>query len=348
MLAKETDEREVERLAALRSYRILDTEPERAFDDLALLASQICGAPMALITLVDADRQWFKARVGVAMSETSRSVSFCAHAMLQRDLFIIPDARDDVRFQANPLVTGEPGIRFYAGASLSSADGHPLGALCVTDRVPRRLRADQLEALYAIRRQAEAQLELRRNLAELQTALAARDRAEAAQARLVTELRGALDDVSRLSALMPFCSTCELNMVIPADPRAVPPVTEGIAQLLREKGWSDDQLMSVELAATEALTNAIRHGCGNDPSKKVQCVVTCNRSDGEVGIVIRDPGQGFDSTAVANPLEPENLLKAGGRGVFLINQLMDEVGFKDGGREVEMKKKRADSRNAAR
>jgi anti-sigma regulatory factor (Ser/Thr protein kinase) len=339
MLAKETDEREFERLAALRSYRILDTEPERAFDDLALLASQICGAPMALITLVDADRQWFKARLGVALSETSRSVSFCAHAMRHRDLFIVPDARDDVRFQTNPLVTGEPGIRFYAGASLASAEGHPLGSLCVIDRVPRRLRADQLEALDAIRRQAEAQLELRRNLMELQTALAERDRAETAQTRLVTELREALDDVSRLSALIPFCSTCELNMVIPADPRAVPPVTEGIAQLLRQKGWSDDQIMSVELATTEALTNAIRHGCGGDPSKKVQCVVTCDQSDGEVGIVIRDPGQGFDSTAVANPLEPENLLKAGGRGVFLINQLMDEVGFKDGGREVEMKKR---------
>lgn len=343
MFASDIDDRqdakEAERLAALRSYRILDTEPERAFDDLALLASQICAAPMALITLVDADRQWFKARIGVAVPETARSVSFCAHAMLQKDLFIIPDALDDQRFRANPLVTGEPGIRFYAGASLTSAEGQPLGSLCVIDRVPRRLRQDQLEALDAIRRQAEAQLELRRNLIELQSALAARDSAEAAQTQLVAELREALDNVSRLAALIPFCSACKLNMIIPADPRAVPPVTEGLAQLLKEKGWADDQIMGVELAVTEALTNAIRHGCNNDPTKHVQCIVTSDEP-GQIGIVIRDPGPGFDSSQVANPLDPENLLKAGGRGVFLINQLMDEVEFNDGGREVEMRKRK--------
>jgi anti-sigma regulatory factor (Ser/Thr protein kinase) len=330
---------EAARLAALRQYKILDTEPERAFDDLALLASQICSAPMALITLVDADRQWFKSRVGVTRTETPRSVSFCAHAMMQRELFIIPDARDDQRFRENPLVTGEPGIRFYAGASLASSEGQPLGSLCVVDRVPRTLREDQLEALDALRRQAEAQLELRRNLFELQAALAARDRAEEAQAHLIGELREALDNVSRLSAMIPYCSTCRFNIVIPADPRAVPPVTEGIAQMLREKQWSDKEIMSVELAVTEALTNAIRHGCGGDPSKHVQCCVTCD-DPGEVGIVIRDAGPGFDTTSVPDPLAPENLLKAGGRGVFLINQLMDEVGFRDEGREVQMRKRR--------
>ncbi len=335
-------ENEAARLAALRRYKILDTDPERAFDDLALLASQVCAAPMALITLVDADRQWYKARVGVSATETPRSVSFCAHAMQQRALFVIPDARDDLRFRENPLVTGEPGIRFYAGASLTSPEGHPLGSLCVVDRVPRRLRDDQLEALDALRRQVEAQLELRRNLLELQAALAARDHAEDAQLRLVGELRTALDNVSRLSGLIPFCSTCRFNMVIPADPRAVPTVTEGVAQMLRDKRWQDDDVMAVELAVQEALTNAIRHGCGGDPRKQVQCCVTAD-DPGEVVIVIRDPGQGFDSTTIADPLAPENLLKSGGRGVFLINQLMDTVGFRDGGREVEMRKRRADA-----
>src|SRR5512134_3414687 len=102
------EDSETARLAALRQYRILDTEPERAFDDLALLASEICGTPIALITLVDADRQWFKARTGLAETQTSRAVSFCAHAIKQPDLFVIQDASKDERFRDNPFVTGGP------------------------------------------------------------------------------------------------------------------------------------------------------------------------------------------------------------------------------------------------
>jgi two-component system NtrC family sensor kinase len=105
---------EAARLAALRRYRVLDTEPEQRFDDLAMLASQVCGTPIALITLVTADRQWFKARIGVSVTGTSRSVSFCSHAMEQRALFVIPDTRNDERFRNNPMVIGEPNIRFYA------------------------------------------------------------------------------------------------------------------------------------------------------------------------------------------------------------------------------------------
>lgn len=330
---------ETARLAALRRYRILDTDPEQQFDDLTMLASQVCGAPIALITLVDAYRQWFKSRVGTTTTETSRSVSFCAHAMLQRGLFVIPDAREDARFRDNPLVIGDMNLRFYAGASLTSREGEPLGSLCVIDRVPRTLTDEQAAALDALRRQVEAQLELRRNLMELETALQARERAEQAQQKLVDELRHALDEVTKLSALIPLCSACHFNMVIPADPAAISTVTDGLERVLRDHNWSDDDVMRVELAVREALANAIRHGCGNDPSKQVQCCVTYDAS-GEVGIVIRDPGPGFEPTAVPDPMAGDNMFKSSGRGVYLINQLMDAVGFRDGGREVEMRKRR--------
>ena len=330
---------EAGRLAALRRYRILDTEPERGFDDLALLASHICGTPMALITLVDEHRQWFKARVGVPVSETSRAISFCAHAIQQRDLFVVPDAREDARFRDNPQVTGDPHIRFYAGAPLVTPDGHALGTLCVVDRTPRTLTPEQLQALEALRRQVEAQLELRLNLIDLERALTQRDAAEAEQAKLFAELKDAHENVRRLSALMPYCSTCQFTMTIPADPAAIPTVTDGVTQVLQEKQWAEEDVMAVELALQEAVANAIRHGCAGDRTKQLQCSVTCDEA-GEIVITVRDPGSGFDPAAVPDPLAPQNMLKPSGRGIFLINGLMDEVQYADGGRELQMKKKK--------
>jgi PAS domain S-box-containing protein len=169
---------EAARLEALQRYAILDTVPEQEFDDLARLAALICGTPIALVSFVDAERQWFKAKVGLQLSETPRDVSFCAHALLKPDVLVIPDTLADERFRANPLVTGEPHIRFYAGAPLVTHDGHALGTICVTDRVPRDLGQPQREALKALSRLAVAELQLRRGVSDLSHAIRERHRAE--------------------------------------------------------------------------------------------------------------------------------------------------------------------------
>ncbi len=170
---------EAARLAALRSLDIVDTAPEEAFDDLAALAASICQTPLAFISLVEEDRQWFKSRVGwTAASETPRDVSFCGHAILRPDLLIVPDAAADARFADSPLVSGDPLIRFYAGAPLTTPDGHALGTLCVIDHRPRDLTADQAQALRILGRQATALILMRRGLAELTRSTEERRRAD--------------------------------------------------------------------------------------------------------------------------------------------------------------------------
>jgi PAS domain S-box-containing protein len=154
------------RVAALARYEILDTEPEREFDDLTRLAAHVCDAPMARISFVDRKREWFKARFGVRETGGPRDTSFCGHAILEDDVMVVPDAAADERFADGPLVSGVSGIRFYAGAPLKTADGHALGTICVMDRKPRDLTAEQLAALRALSRQVVAQLELRRRLLE--------------------------------------------------------------------------------------------------------------------------------------------------------------------------------------
>ena len=158
---------EAERLRLLKQYRILDTHSERAFDELTQLAAAICGTPIALITLVDEHRQWFKSRVGMDDEETPRQVSFCAHAIVQPDLLVVEDATRDRRFADNPLVTADGGIRFYAGAPLSVGDGLALGTLCVADRQPRQLSPEQRHALRVLGGAVLSQIQLRAALQDL-------------------------------------------------------------------------------------------------------------------------------------------------------------------------------------
>ena len=163
---------EASRLRALADYHILDTQPEQAFDDLTRLAAQICGCPIALVTLVDAKRQWFKSRLGFSESETPREHSFCAHAIADPiNLLVVPDASVDQRFADNPYVTERDGIRFYAGAPLLSSQADALGTLCVLDRAPKKLTEEQLGALRILGRQVSYLLELRRISRALAAAL---------------------------------------------------------------------------------------------------------------------------------------------------------------------------------
>ncbi|MDH5512622.1 MAG: diguanylate cyclase [Gammaproteobacteria bacterium] len=153
---------ETARLRALRAFAVLDTPPERAFDDLTALAAQVCKRPIALVSLVDADRQWFKSRRGLDVAETPRDVAFCAHAILHpTEVMVVPDTQRDERFVDNPLVAGAPHLRFYAGAPLVTASGEALGTLCVLDREPGDMSAEEIEALQALARGAMALLEQR-------------------------------------------------------------------------------------------------------------------------------------------------------------------------------------------
>ncbi|GAB3245032.1 sensor domain-containing diguanylate cyclase [Chitinimonas naiadis] len=167
-MAASLPQNEAARLEALNRYAILDTLEERAYDDITYLASHICQVPIAAISLIAAERQWLKSKVGLDASEMAREFSFCSHAILNPgEVMVVNDATHDHRFQANPMVLGDPHIRFYAGAPLVTAEGEALGTICVVDRIPRKIDAREQAALQALSRQVMAQLELRRLVAEL-------------------------------------------------------------------------------------------------------------------------------------------------------------------------------------
>jgi diguanylate cyclase (GGDEF)-like protein len=172
---------EQERLEALRRTELLDSPPEPEFDELVEIAAAACNVPMSVVSLIDEKRQWFKATFGFHEKETARELSFCDHAIRQEGIMLVEDATEDPRLRNNPSVTGETGVRFYAGVPIESPDGYPLGTLCVFDKKPRSLTAEQKTVLLALARQANTSIELRMQRRELERALLA---AEDARARL--------------------------------------------------------------------------------------------------------------------------------------------------------------------
>ncbi|AWH36447.1 sensor domain-containing diguanylate cyclase [Stenotrophomonas sp. ZAC14D1_NAIMI4_6] len=189
MIKPDKPANEAQRLDALYRYRILDSEREKSFDDLVVIAKAVCGTSMAAVTLIDVERQWFKSIQGIDATENLRSESMCGHAILQpRELMVVEDAQQDIRFHDNPVVTGDPHVRFYAGAPLISSDGLPLGTLCVFDPTPQHLAPDKAEALAALSRQVMLVMELRRFALDIQSHMVQRDDYE----RLLSEYHDVL------------------------------------------------------------------------------------------------------------------------------------------------------------
>lgn len=179
---------EAARIEALRQYQILDTPMEQCYDDLAQLASFICACPIAVISLVDQNRQWFKSKVGMTASETERDISFCTHTILELDVMVVKDATADDRFRCSPLVTAEPHICFYAGVPLVNSNGYALGAFCVIDNKPRELSPEQIQALRTLARQAMMLMDYR---------------------RASNSLAEALRNLKTLHGLLPICASCK-------------------------------------------------------------------------------------------------------------------------------------------
>ncbi|MEI2580833.1 GAF domain-containing sensor histidine kinase [Scytonema sp. PRP1] len=236
-------ENEMARLEALRQYQILDTICEAAYDDLTLLAAQICGTPIALISLIDDCRQWFKSKVGLDVESTPRDLAFCAHAIQQpNEILIVPDTLLDHRFATNPLVTSDPYIRFYAGAPLITPEGYVLGTLCVIDRVPRQLSLEQVQALRTLSRQVIAQLELRRNLDKL-------ERITTAERQQIEDLISALSHDMRTPLL---ATRATLRAILGG---AFGPLRETWAHVLEDCRQANEDLLKL----VEALVNISRH-----------------------------------------------------------------------------------------
>jgi two-component sensor histidine kinase len=338
------DWNEADRLAALHSYRVVDTQSDADFIDFVQIASEVCKAPVALVSLIDTGRQWFAAELGLGIRETPLDMSICAHAILQRDVFVVPDLALDSRFDCNPLVTGEAKLRFYAGALLKTSEGLPLGTICILDTKPRPagLTERQRNTLKALARQVMVQLELRRALAEKELLVQevhhrVKNSLTMVQSLLTLQARAAKDEdaaqqlresASRVRTfgamhehLYRFSGATEVDLAqylgtLLDDQQA------GMASTLagRTIALQADTLMwpaadtpQVGLVALELVTNALKYGSG-----EVRVTV---RQDGEsIVLSVED-----DGTALPADFDPS---QSHGLGMRLVTSLLQARGGK--------------------
>ena len=248
------------RLAALHQYGVLDSPKEPAYDDITRLAAHVCQVPTALISFVDKDRQWFKSAIGLDVTQTPTNVSICAHALLEDGLFIVPDTLEDERFKNNPLVIGEPHLRFYAGALLVSLNGTPLGTLCVLDYVPRELTAYQVEMLRALARQVMTLLELRRLVAEKDRALKEQQRLEETLIAAKQEADAANKAKDRFFAVLSHELRAPLHPALMIS--AALATDEGIPERFREDLQVVHRNIELEASLIDSMLDLTRIGNG--------------------------------------------------------------------------------------
>ena len=283
MPAAQLPDNEEQRLEALHQYRIVDTCGEQAYDDITLLASQICDVPIALVTFVDRERQWLKSRIGIDVDETPRDVAFCAHAILKpQQLLEVRDATQDERFADNPLVLSGPKIRFYAGAPLVMADGFALGTLCVIDKKPRDLTPTQTASLMALSRVVVAQLKLRKALDDLSLHVAERAsyeaRLEAYQLRL-EEINESLSMDSQTDKLTGLSNRRHFDELV---------AEEHDRCARRSRALS---LMMVDVDFFKAFNDSFGHAAGDETLRRVAQIL--NQSKRAQDHVARYGGEEF-------------------------------------------------------
>lgn len=321
-------ENEEQRLEWLRQCEILDTLPEQAFDEVAAMAADFCRVPIAAINLVDRDRQWSKAAVGQDKAEDGRAVSFCAHAILGDDLMVVPDALKDPRFTDNPLVTGDPHIRFYASAPLITSEGLALGSLCVVDRVPRRLSGEQAALLRLLARQVVGRIELTRHI-RLQDRLM-EDRARLqreAEEQKAAFLREVLRSVT--AGRLRLCrDRDELPAALAPEGDWVPlTVPSDLGELRRRAqgaaargGFAESRWSDLVTAAGEAAMNALVHGGGGRGR-------VCGRGGGTVQVWVEDGGRGIAADRLPRAALERGYTTAGtlGQGMKTMLDTADRV-----------------------
>ena len=323
-------ENEEQRLEWLRECEILDTLPETAFDEVARMAADLCRVPIAAINLVDRDRQWSKAAVGQDKTQDSRTVSFCAHTIVEGDLMVVSDALGDARFAGNPLVTGDPNIRFYAGAPLVTSEGFALGSLCVVDRVPRQLTAEQAALLRLLARQVVGRIELMRHIALQNRLMEDRERLLTEARETAAQQRAFLRDVLRsvTAGRLWLCqATGELPVAVGPESAWLPLSESGDIQVLRRRtreaavrhGFAEARWQDLETAVGEASMNAVVHGGGGRG-------LVCGTGD-TVQVWVEDGGRGITVESLPRAALERGYTTAGtlGQGMKTMLDTADRV-----------------------